>query len=112
MYRPVWAIRTGPIGYQYANCPLPGGTIKIGVSPHGNEVTRHRLVFQQENEAMPRLPTGERGDALSSRGETRCRLRCGELVIRRIRYSCKSLYTDDGVFVAILRRLKLDAMEH
>ncbi|RWW64975.1 hypothetical protein BHE74_00027742 [Ensete ventricosum] len=74
MYRPVWAIRTGPIGYQYANCPLPGGTIKIGVSPHGNEVTRHRLVFQQENEAMPRLPTGERGDALSSRGETRCRL--------------------------------------
>ncbi|RRT39150.1 hypothetical protein B296_00024151 [Ensete ventricosum] len=28
----------------------------------------------------------------------------GELLTRRIRYSCKSLYTDDGVFVAILSK--------
>ncbi|RZR89244.1 hypothetical protein BHM03_00016936 [Ensete ventricosum] len=28
--------------------------------------------------------------------------RCGEWLTQRIRYSCKGLYTDDGVFVAIL----------
>ena len=28
-YHPVQAVRTGPIGYRYADHPLPGGTLKL-----------------------------------------------------------------------------------
>ncbi|RRT81848.1 hypothetical protein B296_00001961, partial [Ensete ventricosum] len=46
LYRPVQAVCTGPIGYRFAECPLSGGTIEIGVSPHWNEATRRRIVLE------------------------------------------------------------------
>ncbi|RZS27140.1 hypothetical protein BHM03_00060567, partial [Ensete ventricosum] len=61
LFRLVREVCTGPTGYRYADCPLPGGTVEIGVSPRGNE-------------APPRLPAGERGDASSSCAGMRHRL--------------------------------------
>ncbi|RWW39118.1 hypothetical protein BHE74_00055580, partial [Ensete ventricosum] len=34
-----WAVRTGAIGYRYADRSLPGGTVEISVSLHGNVAT-------------------------------------------------------------------------
>ncbi|RWW82710.1 hypothetical protein BHE74_00008822 [Ensete ventricosum] len=39
LYRPVRVVRTGLTGYQYADRPLPGSTVEIGVSPRGNKAT-------------------------------------------------------------------------
>ncbi|RWW81762.1 hypothetical protein BHE74_00009807 [Ensete ventricosum] len=54
-------ISQGWYRYRYANGPLSGGTVEIGVFPRGNK-------------AMPRLPTQERGDALTPGAGMRRRL--------------------------------------
>ncbi|RZR82280.1 hypothetical protein BHM03_00008651 [Ensete ventricosum] len=54
-------ISQGWYRYRYANGPLSGGTIEIGVFPRGNKAT-------------PRLPTQERGDASTPGAGMRRRL--------------------------------------
>ncbi|RWW78703.1 hypothetical protein BHE74_00013057 [Ensete ventricosum] len=80
---------TYPIGYRYADRPLPSGTMRL---PRGNEATPHltmrergdtsssparmrrRLVFPRRDEALPRLLARGRGVASSPRTGTRRRV--------------------------------------
>ncbi|RWW82368.1 hypothetical protein BHE74_00009169 [Ensete ventricosum] len=57
-----------PGGVRYRASPLPR-TKRLLVFPCGNEETRRRLISSRGDEALPRLPVGERGAASSSSGE-------------------------------------------
>ncbi|RRT60974.1 hypothetical protein B296_00004942 [Ensete ventricosum] len=78
LYCPIRVVHTGLIGYRYADRPLSGDTIEIGVSQYRDEATP-RLPEQDEvtprlpeqDEATPPLPEQERGDNSSTRAGRR-----------------------------------------
>ncbi|RZR99163.1 hypothetical protein BHM03_00028663 [Ensete ventricosum] len=56
LYRPVWAVHTGPPGYRYADRPLPGGSVKNRPSavdfgrrrPIEEEIDRRRSIEEEK----------------------------------------------------------------
>ncbi|RWW79951.1 hypothetical protein BHE74_00011744 [Ensete ventricosum] len=66
-HRLICAVCTDPTGYRYADHPLPGDTIKPGVSPCRDDATPRLTAWTRRR----LLPRARRGDASSSSAGTR-----------------------------------------